>query len=384
MASSSRLNQNHYTRFFLTILFALVALLGSAQADQVTDIVEIDTLPKDGGYKKIWQPYIARWSDKQFVAAYGLQLNAKGDMGDIVCSVSKDRGKSWTAPIMIFDHQIPNGTVRYAYNNSVLFRPPGQDVLWCFAMRTPLHYRDSEDAKLCAAYSGDGGYSWTHVELAMDYHGPVITCAGIIPVADEEGTRYLLGIHRNSIRHSKMGDRRQFVLESRSLLRWKLAGEIPPDEEQRAWIHEGNIDIGDSADELKMVCRTGAAKQGEQRPGLAYSSVSRDGGRTWSSAKPEPDLPNFQSKAFYGRDSFGRHIYVYSDKPEREGLFYKVKPAGGEWSESKPFFGGQTRNSYPTLIEDAPGEWICVWDSSNNIKIKRSAIRFGRLNLGKP
>ena len=87
----------------------------------VTDIVEIDTLPADSGYSKIWQPFIAKWTDKHYVASYGLQLRDKGDMGDLVCSISKDRGKTWSPAIMIFDHRIPNGSVRYAYNNSCRF-----------------------------------------------------------------------------------------------------------------------------------------------------------------------------------------------------------------------------------------------------------------------
>ena len=368
-------------RIVWSILAIMIPPAIVASGDDVTDIVEIDALPTDGGYNRIWQPFIAKWTDAHYVASYGLELRDKGDMGDIVCSISKDRGKTWNSPIMIFDHRIPNGTVRYAYNNSVLFRPPGQDIIWCFAMRTPMHFRDSEDARLCAAYSGDGGNSWTHVELAMDYHGPLITCAGIVPVDDDQGTRYLLGVHRNTIRHDPTGDRHQFVLESRSLLRWKLAATIPVSAEQPAWIHEGNIAEGDSPGELKMVTRTGAHKKGEPRPGVAYSSVSRDGGRTWSVAKPEPELPNFQSKAFFGRDSLSRHIYVYSDTPEREGFYYKTKPPGGRWSEARLFFGGPTRNSYPTLLEDRPGEWLCVWDSSNDPDVRRSVIRFGRLRL---
>ena len=91
----------------------------------VTDIVEIDSLPTNSIYSKIWQPFIAKWTNEHYVASYGLQLRDKGDMGDLVCSISKDRGKTWSPPIMIFDHRIPNGSVRYAYNNSVLFRPAG-------------------------------------------------------------------------------------------------------------------------------------------------------------------------------------------------------------------------------------------------------------------
>ena len=271
--------------------------------------------------------------------------------------------------------------MRFAYNNSVLFQPPRQDILWCFAMRAPTHFRDSEDAKLCAAYSGDGGLSWTQVELAMDYHGPLITCGGILPVTDETGTRYLLGVHRNTLRHDSGGDRQQFILESRSLLRWKLAGYVPVVPDKPAWIHEGNIASGDAPGEIRIVTRTGAHKDGLPRPGVAYTAVSRDFGKTWSHAKPDSTLPNFQSKGFYGRDSLGRYIYVYSDTPEREGLYFKVQKPGGDWSQAELFFGGKTRNSYPTLLEDKPGEWLCVWDSSNDPKVKRTSIRFGRLKV---
>ena len=98
-------------------------------------------------------------------------------------------------------------------------------------------------------------------------------------------------------------------------------------------------------------------------------------------AKPDPDLPNFQSKGFFGKDSLGQYIYVYNDTPARESLYYKIKKPGSAWSEARLFFGGQTRNSYPTFIEDKPGVWLCVWDSSNDLNIKRSVIRFGRLKV---
>lgn len=70
-----------------------------------------------------------------------------------------------------FDHRVRNGTVQYADNNSVLFRPPGQDVIWLFCMRSPMHYRDSENIALVAAYTVDGGLSWQHVELSWGISG---------------------------------------------------------------------------------------------------------------------------------------------------------------------------------------------------------------------
>jgi hypothetical protein len=350
----------------------------------VTHVTTIDTLDPDGPYNKIWEPYLAKWSDKHYLAAYGLQISGKGDMGDIVCSISRDSGKTWGHRITVFDHRVRNGTVQYAYNNAVLFRPPGQDVIWLFAMRAPMHYRDSENADLVAAYSPDGGYSWHHVELSVGYQGPLIIVAGIETVERNGVTHYLLPAHRNSRRHDPHGDRRQFVLESKSLLHWKLAGYVPYAENDPVFLHEGGIAPAGADGELKMVMRTAdMIRERPLDPPVAYSSVSKDGGRTWSTAQPEPDLPNFRSKSFFGRDSAGRHICVYSNSVERRGLYYKVRSKGGAWSAQKEFYVAGNRNSYPTLIEDKPGEWLAVWDSSNSRNEKRTAIRFGRLQVGK-
>lgn len=355
----------------------------AADHGDVSDVRTIDELESNGPFQKIWEPYLAKWTDDHYVAAYGLELNAKVDMGDIVCSVSRDRGQTWSERIFIFDHRQRNGTVQYAYNNSILFRPPGQDVIWLFAQRVPLHYRNSENADLCAAYSADGGYSWHPVELAMDYQGPLIVVAGIETVRRDGVTHYLLPAHRNTRRHDPLGDRRQFVLESTSLLHWKLADYVPLAAGDEVFLHEGNIARGDSDDELVIMMRT-ADMQRERplNPGLAYSSRSSDGGRTWSTARAEPELPNFRSKCFFGIDASRRHIYVYNDDVDRRGLYYKLRQPGGErWSEARLFYGENNRNSYPTLIEDQPNVWLAVWDSSNDPDRKRTAIRFGRLDL---
>jgi hypothetical protein len=111
---------------------------------------------------------------------------------------------------------------------------------------------------------------------------------------------------------------------------------------------------------------------------LAYSSISKDGGKTWSVAKPEPDLPNYRSKSFFGKSANGQHIYVYSNQVERRGLYYKIKSQGGQWSDEKTFYEANNKNSYPTLIENNSGEWLAVWDSSNEPDRPRTAIRFGR------
>ncbi|MBN2355194.1 exo-alpha-sialidase [candidate division KSB1 bacterium] len=369
---------------FFGVIFTAQPSMPQGTGD-VKDVVTIDVLDPNSVFKQIWQPYIAVWKNNYYVVAYGLKLNGKADMGDIVCSISKDGGKNWSAKVMILDHRLPNGTRRYAYANPVLFRPEGQDIIWCFAMRCPLNYSDSEDSELCAAYSCDGGWSWQQVELKMGFHSPLITNAGVVAVKENGLTKYLLPVHRNTKRHDPKGDREQFVLQSSNLISWELAGYIPRPPE--VWIHEGNIAEGEKPGELKIVMRT--AQYEHDRKALdsrrAYSSVSADNGKTWSMAVMEPALYNTAAKGFFGKDATGRHIYVYNDgdRGVRKGLYYVTKEPGKSWSEAGLFYWDNNHNSYPTLLETTAGVWLCVWDSSNDPEKKRTAIRFGLLDLSK-
>ncbi|MCK4957946.1 MAG: exo-alpha-sialidase, partial [Planctomycetes bacterium] len=127
-------------------------------------------------------------------------------------------------------------------------------------------------------------------------------------------------------------------------------------------------------------------------PPRAYSSVSKDGGHTWSPAEPEPLLHNAKSKSFFGLSSDGTYVYVYNDGPAqrdiapgfpnggRTSLRYKTRPSGGKWSKEKTFFHAGIKNSYPTLIEVAPGDFRAVWDSGTADR-SRTHIHFGKLRI---
>lgn len=254
----------------------------------------------------------------------------------------------------------------------------------------------SEDSQLCAAYSGDGGKSWLPVELVMHYTEPLIVVCGIQVVEKDGHPVYLLPAHRNTRRNDPLGDREQLCLSSTSLLEWKLAGSVPRPPGVDVFMHEGSIAEGDAPGELKMVTRTcGYTTEGKQlNPPRAFSSMSKDGGHTWSVGEGEPDLWNSVSKSYYGKSATGSHIYVYCDGPawRRTSLRYKIQPAGGKWGEELAFYDGKSEspaseqgppsihNSYPTLIEHAPGEYYCVWDSGTAEK-GRTHIRFGKLKL---
>jgi Neuraminidase (sialidase) len=374
----------------LATVFSVTSVLGqngtTASTGDVADVTVIQKLDDNSIYNRIWQPYIAILDSTTYIATYGLQLKSKIDMGDIVCAISKDKGKTWGVPIMIFNSQ----TGRYAYANSFFYKDANQDILWCYAMRTLRYYPNSEESELVAAYSGDGGLTWNPVELQMDFHSPVITNASILPVKDERGIKYLLAVHRNTKHNDPHGDRRQFVLESRDLLKWKLAGYIPMPKNKPVFLCEGNMALDENNKDIKIVMRTGNYESPGKpfEPAVAFSSVSKDGGRTWSEAMPEPSLHNTYAKGFFGKDSYGNYIYVYNDNPygakvSRTSLKYVVKSSGKNWSLPKMFYWDNNRNSYATLIEESPGVFICVWDSSDDLSRIRTSIRFGRLHMKK-
>ncbi|MDE0110213.1 MAG: exo-alpha-sialidase [Bryobacterales bacterium] len=226
------------------------------------------------------------------------------------------------------------------------------------------------------------------VQLAIRYTGPLITNAGIVETEIDGRKLFLLPTHRITLQKDPRGSRDHFILSSTSLLEWNLEAYIPQPATARVFLHEGNIAPGDAAGALEIVMRTANYDETElttNRP-RAYSSVSADGSHTWSVAREEPELQNAKSKAFFGQSSNGTHIYVYNDGPAqrepggRMALRYKTKAPSGAWSEQKTFYDAGIKNSYPTLIEVAPGDFRAVWDSGTPTR-PRTHIHFGKLRI---
>jgi hypothetical protein len=378
----------------LSSLLIAAALCSAVQGQDnsftgdVKDVRTVRRVEQHPGASLVWEPYIAEWKPKHLVVAFGAGIPGKIDMGDILACVSTNDGDTWSEPVFVFDHNQRFGALQFAYANAVLYKPPGQDVLWCFAMRCPMNYRDSEDSQLVGAYSGDGGLSWTPVELAMHYTGPLIIVGGIQRIMENGQPRYLLPAHSNTRRRDPLGAHDQFMLSSTSLLEWRLAGRIPQPETGRVFLHEGNLAPGDAEGALKLVMRTSNWEEtGALDPPRAFSSVSKDGGRTWTPAQPEPDLWNSRSKGFYGQSANGTHLYVYNDGPAmwapgaRMALRYKLQPTpGGPWGAEKTFYDSGTHNSYPTLIEIAPNDFRAVWDGGTKDR-PRTSICFGKFRV---
>jgi len=372
-----------------SILFLVgLSLQGFAQpvtsSGDVTDVRVVRAADQYPQVSLLGIPHIAQWKPKHFVVAYEVGIPGKTDMGSIDASVSTNDGAAWSPPLTIFDHTARHGTMQFGYANPVLYKPPGQEVIWCFAMRCPMNYAHSEDSHLAAAYSGDGGRSWNPVELSMAYTGPLVIVGDIQRIVENGAPVYLLPAHRNTRRNDPKGSREQFVLRSTSLLDWSLGGYVPQAEPGRIFLHEGQIAVENSSGHLKMVMRTAKGdKEGEALDSpRAWSSVSKDGGLTWTQAQKEPDLWNSVSKPWFGQSSTGSQLYVYNDGPawSRMALRYKTKAPGAGWSAEHTFFDAGIHNSYTTLIEVAPGEFCAVWDSGTDKRGRRD-IRFGKLKI---
>ena len=383
------------------ILASFMLTLGGVQASgadhegDITDVRVIRRVEQHPQAWRIWQPFIIQ-GDKQknLIVAYGAMRSGKKDMGDIFVTISKDDGDTWEEPVPVFDHAVRKGGIQFAYANPVLYREPEQNIVWCFGMRCSIAQRNSEESHLVGAFSADWGRTWTPVEMAMHYTGPLILNASVIETEIDGQRRYLLPAHRNTLASDPRGSRDHFVLSSSSLLEWKLEAYIPQPTRPRVFLHEGNIGFGGNEGELKIVMRTADYDETDKTtdPPRAWSSVSKDGGKTWSIAKSEPELHNAKSKGYFSHTKDGGHIYVYNDGPAqrdkargfpnggRTSLRYKVKPKDGQWSEEKTFYHAGTKNSYPTLVEVAQGEFRCVWDSGTETN-PRTHISFGKLKL---
>lgn len=381
----------------LAVVTVLAAQCWAGDTDYEGDVTDVQTIRRLESHPdswRVWQPFIEKWGNGRLVVAFGAMSNGKKDMGDIFTMISKDDGDTWSEPAAVFDHNRRQGDTQFGYANPVLFNPPNQDVIWCFAMRCPIVYKNSEDSKLAGAFSADGGITWTPVELAVTYAGPLITNAGIQVTEIDGQPKYLLPVHRNSLQKDPFGSREHLILSSTSLLEWKFEAFIPQPKDGKVFLHEGNIAPSDTPGELKIVMRTANYYDTSLTtdPPRAYSSISRDGGHTWSPAQAEPELHNAKAKGYFGRSSNGTHIYVYNDGPAqrdkmpgfpnggRTSLRYKIKPAGGEWSEEKTFYHAGIKNSYPTLVEVAPGDFRAVWDSGTPTR-SRTHIHFGKLRI---
>ncbi len=70
------------------------------------------------------------------------------------------------------------------------------------------------------------------------------------------------------------------------------------------------------------------------------------------------------------------------EPPVDRGLYYQVRSKTGKWSDQREFYVVENCNSYPTLIEVNPREWLdcreCALPRGKGISV-RERIRLGSM-----
>ena len=80
----------------LTIFAAFAHGQESGYEGDVTDVRVTRRLEQHPHAWKIWQPFIIQGDRKKdLLVAFGVQVNGKNDMGDILVSLSQDDGDTW-------------------------------------------------------------------------------------------------------------------------------------------------------------------------------------------------------------------------------------------------------------------------------------------------
>lgn len=315
-----------------------------------------------------------------------------GDEGSIRFARSSDGGRTWTQGVLAQADAV------HRYHYVIFLNDAG--VLYAFLGRItiaedrdPAGNVDGFPVRMVAKRSTDGGATWADFPIAVEVPANArgVVLAG--KAVKREGV-WLLPYWQQTARGTRTG-----VLRSTDLTTWRPGGfpEPPPG----IAVEEPQVVLSqDVPGELFMVTRTlvsgtPEAKDAHYRTKAAYSatSVSADGGLTWSPMVLDPSLPNFYVKTFFAKDLLGRYFAIYNtlagpfmgERPDRyrEVLHYKVRRPGEPWGPGRLFADGRRLTSgaargwdvYASAEEFAPGRFFVVWEHN------QTAIKVARLDL---
>ncbi|MGD9562413.1 MAG: sialidase family protein [Pyrinomonadaceae bacterium] len=229
---------------------------------------------------------------------------------DIFMVESRDEGESWTKPIEIktpYNYFIGKRHVGIKLRNGDLLLPSAYDI-WAQEGWVPARTEGEMDMKAGIMLSKDG-VNWTpHIDIH-------VLAQKISPFATNGATE-------------------PAVVELQS-------------------------------GELYMLVRTGT--------GFFYESRSKDGGKTWSKAIPSPLVGHNTPASLWRLDQDPKEIIaIWNNSPRfRNPLSVAISADGGHtWSKPKNVANAgplknhsDLQNSYPGITQDKEGNFVAVWQS---------------------
>ncbi|WP_146605060.1 sialidase family protein [Jiangella anatolica] len=266
------------------------------------------------------------------------------ELGDIMIARSTDGGVSFGPGVAL---AAKNAT--YTYGNFVLFTEPETQDIYAYIARFPA---DAPDARTPPEYIGfkstDGGASWAANAVAMSYAGAVNVGGAIM----RYGNEYLLPFFHGPTR--VIG-----VLTSTDLSNWTLAG-IAYDgvDGTTPYLSEPFITVS-NADPTKLLMAIRS-----QTGNVAYTTVSYDGGGTWSAPAPDTNIVNTASKGYHVNDGNNQYVNLYNSSG-RASILYQQKERDGAWVSGQPFADGTGIDTYAMMTEYLPGKFYATWDNAS-------------------
>lgn len=347
------------SRGFLSCLFlsltALLLLIPENRAESITGVTQLYSVPASW-YQLRTVEIVSYDSTRVAVAWRNEPDTVEHDRGDIMfkSGSSVDGGVTWTWSDTQY---LKKSDATSSYVNVIMYNDAG--TLYAFIGKAnPISNPDTGVAGVVCMKSTDMGVSWIPQAITNSYTAHMILGGDIIKF----GNTYFLPFN---------GTGTQRFLKSTNLIDWSLAGSVSNPE--NVGLGEGFLVISQD-NPNHLICKMRVPMH---VGGFAYSSVSTDGGATWSDARKDLELPNWGAKCCFYKDANNQYVYIYGTESERNILYYKTRAPGQPWKAGRPFTSPTLagKDCYPMLAEYAPGKFYALWENSYH------NVYFGKLDV---
>lgn len=326
--------------------------------------IDVLTTPVPGLLHHAHCSGIVAYPDGELVAVYYHAIN-EANRKQAIYLVRKRPGEAWTAPVKIIDD--PWRMV----GNPAIWVAPGTGKTFIFFVRSIGGWAACNPR---FATSEDRGVTWSRSKALYSFisrgikNPPIVTSTG----------RYVLPAYIEFRDYFSL-----FYLSDDQGKTWREVGRVKiPDDEvpdlpmKRKW---GRLVLQPTVVERKDGSLW-ALMRAKRPLGKMYQTESRDGGETWSPAKPY-HLPNPGAGFHVSRLQSGNLAVIYNHAPvpsashafERNPLSVAISDDDGatwKWRRNlleEPDNPGQRIGGYPTMTQAADGTIHATWSFAHEI-----------------
>lgn len=352
------------------------------------DAVEVFAAAKGGPHKSIRIPCIVNAGGTLIAVAEGRYNHGDQSENDMIVSISKNEGKTWTAPVIAAKSD--NGST---FNNPCLIYDPAAKQTMLFFQRypkgvkerdgLPLDLKDPRALRNFVCFSKNGK-KWTkplEVTQVTRHEDCATSCSGPNP-----GVLLTRGKHKGRLVVA--------FNEAAKFGNWHITAAYSDDHGKTWKMGEGRSANGYGINEVSSVeTEEGGVlviARNQNGGGKKCVARSEDGGDTWSEVKHHPELPCVVCQNGLTRYSFsddaklghrGRILFSAPKGPGRNNGMIKMSYDDGEtWPIEKSLGPGPF--AYSALCPLKPGYVGLLFETNDGRTIKFAKISIKWLTDG--